>query len=168
MGTTMTSLVLRGEEVFIAQVGDSRCYRVRNEKIEQITEDHSWVNEQVRRGALTREEAETSPFKNIITRSLGNNPTVDVDIYTHDLQVGDIFLLCSDGLSNEVNEQEMKDAMLQGAPSQAALELVELALERGGRDNATVLILAVRDITKEREEESKNKRKGLSGLFGRG
>lgn len=161
MGTTLTVLVVRGEEAFIAQVGDSRCYRVRNGRIAQLTDDHSWVNEQVKRGALSLEEAEMSPFKNVITRSIGNAPSVDVDVFTEDLEAGDQFLLCSDGLSNEVSSDEMRDAMKRAAPSQAAWDLVDLALERGGRDNCTVLVLKILDITR------KNKKKGI--LFrGRG
>jgi len=165
MGTTITALVVRGEEAFIAQVGDSRCYRVRDGKISQITEDHSWVGEQVRLGGLTREQAEMSPFRNVITRCLGTSPSVDVDIFSEELRVGDIFLLCSDGLSGEVDEDEMRQAMLDGSPSEAARNLVDLALERGGRDNVTVLILAIRDIV---TDEPKPRKKGLGSLFGRG
>ena len=166
MGTTMTAIVTRGDEAFIAQVGDSRCYRVRNGKIEQMTQDHSWVGEQVRRGALSEEEAKLSPFRNVITRSLGNAPNVEVDIYTEELQIGDEFLLCSDGLSGEVSKEEMQDAMKNASPSAAAASLVELALEHGGHDNVTVLILAVRDIIKDKEKEKK--RKGLGAIFSRG
>lgn len=162
MGTTMTALVVRGEEAFIAQVGDSRCYRLRGNRIEQITDDHSWVNEQVKRGALTLEEAECSPFKNVITRSIGNGPSVDVDIFTEELKEDDQFLLCSDGLSNEVTAEDMRDAMKRSSPSKAAWDLVDLALEHGGRDNCTVLILKIGDILKKDK-----KKKGLAGLLGR-
>ena len=163
MGTTFTALVVRGEEAFIAQVGDSRCYRLRGNRIDQLTDDHSWVNEQVKRGALTLEEAECSPFKNVITRSIGNAPSVDVDIYTEELEEGDQFLLCSDGLSNEVSADEMRDAMKRNSPSRAAWNLVDLALERGGRDNCTLLILKILDILKKDK-----KKKGLGALLGRG
>lgn len=163
MGTTITALVVRGEEAFVAQVGDSRCYRLRGNRIEQITDDHSWVNEQVKRGALSIEEAEMSPFKNVITRSIGTAPSVDVDMFTLDLEAGVQFLLCSDGLSNEVAAGEMKDAMKGDSPSRAAWNLVDLALERGGRDNCTLLILKVLDIT----HKEKTKKKGLAGLLGR-
>ncbi len=163
MGTTITALVIRGEEFFIAQVGDSRCYRLRGNRIEQLTDDHSWVNEQVKRGALTQDEAEMSPFKNVITRSIGNAPYVDVDIITDELREGDQFLLCTDGLSNEISESDMKEAMQRGSPSQAAWDLIELALERGGRDNCTVLILKILQITRQQP-----RKKGLSSLWGRG
>lgn len=161
MGTTLTALVVRGEEAFIAQVGDSRCYRVRDDRIEQLTEDHSWVNEQVKRGALSQEEADMSPFKNVITRSIGNTPNVDVDIFAHEIEVGDQFLLCSDGLSNEVTADEMLDAMKNSSPSQAAWDLVNLALERGGSDNCTVLIVKITDISR------KSRKKRLGALLGR-
>ncbi len=164
MGTTMTALVIRGEDAFIAQVGDSRCYRLRDGRIEQLTEDHSWVNEQVKRGGLSEEEAELSPFRNVITRSLGNAPNVEVDIFTEELKVGDTFLLCSDGLTGHVKADEMAQAMKKASPSQAAQDLVDLALERGGRDNVTVLILSIIDIT----VCGKEKRKGLCALFNRG
>ena len=163
MGTTMTALVLRGEEAFVAQVGDSRCYRLRGEEIEQLTEDHSWVNEQVKRGGMTEEEALASPYRNVITRSLGNGPTVEVDVFAHKLEPGDAFLLCSDGLSGEVTADEMLEAMLETSPSQAASDLVDLALERGGHDNVTVLILAVKDVVKKKHK----KRRGLGALLAR-
>jgi len=161
MGTTLTALVVRGKEAFVAQVGDSRCYRVRDDSIEQLTEDHSWVNEQVKRGALSQQEAEMSPFKNVITRSIGTAPNVDVDIFTHEIEAGDQFLLCSDGLSNEVTADEMLDAMKKGSPSQAAWDLVNLALERGGSDNCTVLILKITDIS------HRPRKKRLGALLGR-
>jgi protein phosphatase len=162
MGTTFSALIIRGEEAIIAQVGDSRCYRLRGGKLEQLTEDHSWVNEQVRRGGMTREEAEQSPFRNIITRSLGNLPNVEPDIFQQELHEGDIFLLCSDGLTGEVSDDELKDALRNSAPSKAAWDLVELALNHGGKDNVTVLIVAVRDIIRK-----ERKRKGLAGLLAR-
>jgi protein phosphatase len=122
------------------------------------------VSEQVRLGGMTRQDAEMSPFRNVITRCLGTAPSVDVDIFSLDLKSGDVFLLCSDGLSGDVNEDEMRQAMLKYSPSEAALELIEKALERGGRDNITVLILAIRDII---NHEVKHKKKGLGALFAR-
>lgn len=162
MGTTFTGLVIRGDESFIAQVGDSRCYLVRDDEIRQVTDDHSWVNEQVKRGGMTEEEAMNSPYRNVITRSLGNAASVDVDIFTEGIKPGDRFLLCSDGLSGEVTADEMREAMLRGSPSRACAELVDLALERGGKDNITVLIVAVDDIVRK-----KNKKRGLGGMFAR-
>ncbi len=163
MGTTITAMVIRGEEAYIAQVGDSRCYRLRQGNIEQLTNDHSWVYEQVQRGALTLADAELSPFKNVITRSIGNAPSVEVDIFTETIKPGDQYLLCSDGLSNEVNKDEIKQAMVNGSPSQAAWDLIELARERGGRDNCTALVIKILDI---REKQPKAKGWGFFG--GRG
>jgi protein phosphatase len=167
MGTTMTALVLRGEEVFIAHVGDSRCYRLRGGKLEQLTEDHTWVNEQVKRGLMNQEEAELSPFRNVITRSLGNTPSVEVDIISDELKINDVFLLCSDGLTSEVSDDEIRDVLVKSSPSKAAWDLVELALDHGGQDNCTVLIVAIRDIIKpEDQDEPRKKRKGLAGILG--
>lgn len=164
MGTTSTILVIRGDEAYIAQVGDSRCYRVRGSKIEQISEDHSWVNEQVKLGALTHDQAMMSPFKNIITRSIGNAPNVDVDIFSIQIEEGDIFILCSDGLSNEVTDNEIRDAVNNNtSPSTAAWNLVDKALEHGGRDNTTILIAAVRELIKDKVPRKKGFFSFLSG-----
>lgn len=162
MGTTLTGLIIRGDEVIIAQVGDSRCYRLRSNKLEQLTQDHSWVNEQVRRGGMTAEEAAASPFRNVITRSLGNAPTVEPDIFQDALNEGDVYLLCSDGLTGEVSDSEIKETLQKSDPSNAAWDLVGLALDHGGRDNVTVLIVAIRAII-----GVERKRKGLAGLLAR-
>lgn len=161
MGTTLTGLVLRGDESFVVHVGDSRCYRLRAGTLEQLTEDHSWVNEQVQRGGMSREEAENSPFRNIITRSLGNYPTVEPDIVQDELREGDVFLLCSDGLTGEVSDDLIRDTLKDSCAARAAWDLVELALEHGGRDNVTVLVVAVREIMKKQR-----RRRGFA-LFGR-
>lgn len=145
MGTTVTTAVVRGHELYVAQVGDSRAYMIRDKQIRQITKDHSWVAEQVERGALSEEEAESSPFRNVITRSLGNNWTVEPDVYAEDLRVGDVIVLCSDGLSGQVSAEEMRQSVLDKAPSQAAMALVDMANEHGGADNITVMVLAVRE-----------------------
>ncbi|MDH7603022.1 MAG: Stp1/IreP family PP2C-type Ser/Thr phosphatase [Armatimonadota bacterium] len=152
MGTTITALVLRGDEAFIAQVGDSRCYLLRNGELKQLTEDHSWVNEQVKRGGLSREEAETSPFRNVITRSLGTSPTVDVDIFTEQITPGDMFLLCSDGLTNELSDDEIRNILANECASVAAWKLVDRALENGGHDNITALVVAVKDIVRPKKK----------------
>ena len=165
MGTTMTALAVRGQEAFVAHVGDSRCYLFRNGDLRQLTEDHSWVNEQVKRGGLTVEEAEASPFRNVITRSLGNAPNVEVDVFAEEIKAGDVFLLCSDGLTGEVSDDEIRRVLSNSAPSPAAWELVDLALEHGGRDNVTVLIVAVRELISEAGKRG-TKRKGLAGLLG--
>lgn len=159
MGTTMTTLVVRGREAFIAQVGDSRCYRKRGDNIEQITVDHSWVQEQLNRGALTEEEAQNSPYRNVITRSLGNNPSVEADIYNEELAEGDQFLLCSDGLSGYVGCEDMLSVLSRSSCAGSAKELVDMACERGGHDNITVIIVKIVKM-----EENEN---GAGGLITR-
>lgn len=147
MGTTLTAAVLCEDTLTIAQVGDSRAYLLRGGQISQVTEDHSWVAEQVRLGAMTLAEAQTSPFRNIITRSVGTAATVEADLFTQTVQAGDIFLLCSDGLTGHVEADEIQAIILENSPSAAAALLIETANERGGRDNITALVLAVRSLT---------------------
>jgi serine/threonine protein phosphatase PrpC len=154
MGTTFTGGVVRNDDLFVIHVGDSRLYRLRPDGIEQLTEDHSWVAEQVRRGVLTEEEANASPFRNVITRSLGATPDLEADLFRVKLERGDRFLFCSDGLSGMVPDDELLRWGLQGSPSVAAWNLVELANQYGGTDNITVLILAVQDVRPWPEEGS--------------
>jgi len=143
MGTTALVLVLREQSGYIAHVGDSRCYHFRNGDVAQVTEDHSWVNEQIKAGLISKENARTHKLRNIITRSLGYFDEVDIDTQVTGLVEGDAFLLCSDGLSNLVDEQELR-AIVTGHPVQdAARRLVELANNRGGDDNITVVIARV-------------------------
>ncbi len=146
MGTTLTAAVLCEDTLMIAQVGDSRAYLLRGGKITQITEDHSWVAEQVRLGAMTLAEAQVSPFRNIITRSVGTAATVEPDIFTQSLLAGDTFVLCSDGLTGHVDPPEIQEMVQGQSPSAAALALVEAANDRGGRDNITALVLSIRGL----------------------
>ena len=147
MGTTLTAVIVREDRMTVAQVGDSRAYLLRSRKISQLTEDHSWVAEQVRLGTMTLAEAQVSPFRNIITRSIGTSAVVEPDLFTQPLQVGDTLVLCSDGLSGHLEPQEIETLTEQHSPSAAALSLVEAANERGGRDNITALVLSVRALT---------------------
>jgi serine/threonine protein phosphatase PrpC len=146
MGTTLTAAVLCEDTLMIAQVGDSRAYLLRGGKITQITEDHSWVAEQVRLGAMTLAEAQVSPFRNIITRSVGTAASVEPDIFTQSLQAGDTIVLCSDGLTGHVEPSEIQMIVQDHSPSSAAMALVETANERGGRDNITALVLSIRGL----------------------
>ena len=146
MGTTLTAAVVHEDRVTIAQVGDSRAYLLRGDSLTQITQDHSWVAEQVRLGVMTLDEAQTSPFRNIITRSVGTSATVEADIATRALQAGDTLLLCSDGLTGHLDVSDMEAVLREHGPSVAAMRLVEEANRRGGRDNITVLILSVRGL----------------------
>jgi len=148
MGTTCTAAVLRNDDMYVAHVGDSRLYLIRDGELRRVSEDHSWVSEQVKRGALTEEEAQMSPFRNVITRSLGAEPDVEVDIYEEKIQKGDVLVLCSDGLTGYVPDAEILELAGTWSPSMAALKLVDRANELGGGDNITVLLVAVRDIQK--------------------
>jgi len=147
MGTTLTAAYVGTNEVFIAHVGDSRAYRWRGGQLERITEDHSLVEELLRQGRLTEEEAEEHPQRSIITRALGPEPVVEVDTFAVGARGGDVYLLCSDGLTSMVSEAAVA-AVLARAPSLAAAadELVAAALDAGGRDNVTVVLFRVEEI----------------------
>lgn len=143
MGTTALVLLLDAGNFFIAHVGDSRGYLLRDGRIEQLTEDHSLVNEKVKAGVLTPEEAKNHKLRNIITRSLGYMEEVEVDIQVRAVRRGDKFLLCSDGLSNLVTTGEIGEHMQRNTPQQASRKLIQLACDRGGDDNVTVVCVRV-------------------------
>jgi serine/threonine protein phosphatase PrpC len=145
-GTTCTLVLLEDGVAYLAHVGDSRAYLYRSGELTQITEDHSLVNKMVREGRLTREEAEHHPQRNIISRALGLDPTVDVDLLTLELVESDRLLLCSDGLSSMIEEQTLSDVLThERDPQSAAERLVDAANDAGGEDNITVVIIDVRD-----------------------
>lgn len=146
MGTTMTAAVVAEDRVYIGQVGDSRAYLIRAGAIRQVTSDHSWVAEQVRMGTLTPEEAESSPYRNVITRSIGTQAEVDPDVFVEEALAGDIWVLCSDGLTGHVKDEDIRLIASTQPPTEAARQLIELANSRGGRDNITVLVLHIRDL----------------------
>src|SRR5436305_1107647 len=156
--------------LFVAQVGDSRCWLLRERAVadgavgEQITEDRSWVQEQVSRGMMTLEDAEMSPFRNVITRSLGAAPEVEPDLFAIKLEPGDRFVLCSDGLSGMMSDAELFEIAREGSPSVAAWNLVDRAVENGGKDNVTVLVLDVQAI--EPWEEGTGRGEGATGRRG--
>jgi serine/threonine protein phosphatase PrpC len=141
MGTTVTAAVVSGRAAFFAHVGDSRCYLVRKGHIHQITEDHSLVNEQLKAGAITADEARHSRFKNIITRSVGFEEDVQVDVMALEIEPGDRLVICSDGLSNLAQDHEILETVLRAPLDEAPGELVDLANARGGDDNVTVVII---------------------------
>jgi|JI10StandDraft_1071094.scaffolds.fasta_scaffold26700_3 serine/threonine protein phosphatase PrpC len=143
MGTTSTVMFVSLDKAYIAHVGDSRAYCVRDGEIVQITEDHSLVHEQLKSGLITEEEAKTHQLKNIITRSVGVQEEVEVDTIVWKIQPGDSYLLCSDGLSNMMNDDEMQDIINKFDVEQGARELVDLANSRGGEDNITLILLKV-------------------------
>jgi protein phosphatase len=145
MASTITAAVIDGTHLTIAQVGDSRGYLIRNARLRQITRDHSLVEELVREGSLTHEQAAHHPQRNMVTRALGARPTVVVDIFDEELHDDDVVLLCSDGLYRCVDESEMARSLV--SESQVAADaLVALALQHGAPDNVSVIIARISTV----------------------
>jgi serine/threonine protein phosphatase PrpC len=143
MGTTTTSVFFCDDKAIIGHVGDSRVYLVRRGRIARLSEDHSLVAMQVKAGTITEEQARTSPFRNIISRALGVDPRVEVDTTSVEVEDGDTFLLCSDGLSSLVSDDEILHAVNENFMHRVPEVLVDLANERGGGDNITVVVAHV-------------------------
>jgi serine/threonine protein phosphatase PrpC len=142
MGSTLVAVLVRRERAYIVHVGDSRVYLVRGKEIRQLTQDHSLVMEQVRRGLLTREEAENSRMQNIITRALGTEQTVRVDQQELELEAGDVLLLTSDGLTRHIKDPQILSLIQSGANLQASCDaLIDAARRAGGEDNITCLLI---------------------------
>jgi len=142
MGTTLVAVHFRGREARIANVGDSRAYLLRSGGFRQITIDHSWVREQMDSGKISAEEAANHPFRNVITRALGTRPQVEVDLQKLPIEAGDRLLLCSDGLTGMLEDEEIARIVLESADtSQAVTRLVEEANAAGGEDNITVVLI---------------------------
>jgi protein phosphatase len=141
MGTTFTGALVTGRDVAIGHVGDSRMYRYRDGELERLTHDHSLVEEFVRQGKLTPEEAEVHPQRSIITRALGPEPEVQVDTFTYPGRDGDVYLMCSDGLTGMISEDQAAEILAAGGSlDDAAQALIDAANEGGGRDNITVVL----------------------------
>ena len=147
MGTTVTAALVDGRSAFIAHVGDSRCYLLRGARIYQVSEDHSLVNEQLKAGAISADEARHSRFKNIITRSVGFEQQVQVDLMGVELEHGDILLICCDGLSNMVEDSEILQVVEEAPLDEAPKRLIALANDRGGDDNITVVVVHAQEPT---------------------
>jgi protein phosphatase len=145
MGTTMTVALVEGMTVAIGHVGDSRAYLVRDEQMEQLTEDHSLVNELLKTGKLSEEEAHVHPQRSVITRAVGTDPDVDVDGFTIDAEEGDVFLICSDGLSDMVEDEQILEVLHQNRADldRAVKELVAAANKGGGEDNITAIAFRI-------------------------
>lgn len=141
MGTTMTAMLCESGRMHLVHAGDSRAYLFRDNSLRQLTDDHSWIAEQVRSGHMTLEEAENSQFRHVITRSIGFERDVEVDSAGVVVQTGDCFLLCSDGLTNFVREEELGEIMSSSWFRSLPQVLVDLANERGGDDNITVVVV---------------------------
>ena len=142
MGTTIVAASIEGSTLSVTNVGDSRLYVVGGHEIRQITRDHSWVEDMVRSGGMGREEARTHPDKNIITRAVGAEDSVKTDFFSVTLREGDMILMCTDGLTNMLNDEEIR-MVLDGARDivEKAEELVRRANENGGRDNISVILI---------------------------
>jgi len=142
MGTTVVLSITAFEFITVAHVGDSRCYLMNEEKIEQITEDHSLVNELIKTGQISADDAEQHPRKNVLVRALGTEPTINVDIQTLIWEVNDVILLCSDGLTNKVTNEEIESHLRTDKTlREKAIQLRNVANERGGEDNITIAIV---------------------------
>lgn len=141
MGTTLSVLWMSDNFVYIGHVGDSRVYLLRDGEFKQMTLDHSLVEQLVREGVLTEEEAQNHPRRNIITRAIGTDESVEVDVVVEERRKGDLWLACSDGLHGLVDDRQMRDALRQYAPEKAADVLLKAALDAGGRDNVTLVIV---------------------------
>ena len=144
MGTTLVAGVIKNRKLWIANVGDSRAYLIRGTRVEQITHDHSWVAEQVRAKVITEEQAQRHVYKNIVTRAVGTQPQVKVDLFRKRLQTNDVVLLCSDGLSNHVAPEDIQKVIRATPdPTQITEQLIALANERGGDDNITAIAVHI-------------------------
>jgi len=161
MGTTVVAMLVEGSTVSIAHVGDSRAYLLRGGLLRQLTQDHSWIEEKVRAGLMTRDEALFAQGRNVLSRAVGHEETVLVDLNELALQPGDRLLLCSDGLSGMVADEEIAAlTSVAASPEAACHELVACANGRGGRDNISVILLAA--------EAEKGLLSGMRRLFTRG
>lgn len=143
MGTTMVMSYLRGKHMYVGNVGDSRCYLFKKPHLWQITEDHSLINEQLRAGVMTEEQVHQFVGRNVITRSVGYERDVYPDIIDREVAPGEIFLLCSDGLSGLVTDQKISEILNENTPDKVVKACVEQALANGGDDNVTVMVIQI-------------------------
>ncbi|MBV8822453.1 MAG: Stp1/IreP family PP2C-type Ser/Thr phosphatase, partial [Ktedonobacteraceae bacterium] len=149
MGTTCVAMVICGNVAYIANVGDSRAYIVHGGQIKQVSQDHSWVAEQVRAGLLTEDQARSHAQRNVITRCLGTQTEVEVDIFAEVVEEHDTIVLCTDGLSGLVNDVELCTIAEQYAPQESVYHLVERANEHGGPDNITAIVVRILEVGEE-------------------
>jgi protein phosphatase len=146
MGTTVVGFLLGGNVAAVAHVGDSRAYRLRAGRLDQLTQDHTWVNEQVVAGFLSKEQARSHPLKNVVTRALGGESDVLVDVREIEVRPGDIYLLCSDGLTGMLSDADIRDRLgSNGSLHEICRRLVNDSNARGGIDNVTVVVLAIEE-----------------------
>ncbi len=158
MGTTMTACMLEGERLVIAQVGDSRAYLLHKGKLQQLTRDHSLMADMIEAGQLTPEEARNHPQRSVITRALGSDPNTRPDIYEINIETGDRLLVCSDGLSSMVRDEDIEKTMQRVAdPQRCASQLVNEAIANGGHDNVTVIVSDVTGFAEKRARKAARK-----------
>ena len=145
MGTTLVVAMWHDNKVSVGHIGDSRLYRLRGETLEQVTRDHSLLQEQIDSGMITREQARHSQNKNLVTRAVGIDPQVEAEVHTYGVEQGDIYLLCSDGLSDMVSDEDIQLTLnsLSANLGLAAQQLVQQANDNGGRDNVSVILVRV-------------------------
>lgn len=142
MGATVVAVMVSEERASIAHAGDSRAYRLRNSELERLTRDHSFIEEQVRRGLMTQREASSSTLQNVLMRAIGIEPEIEVEVNEELFAEGDVLLLCSDGLTKELSDAQIASVLANAErPDAAAEQLVDLANEAGGGDNITVIVL---------------------------
>ncbi|MEC1256736.1 protein-serine/threonine phosphatase PrpC [Bacillus subtilis] len=154
MGTTIVCALFTGKTVSVAHIGDSRCYLLQDGDFVQVTEDHSLVNELVRTGEISREDAEHHPRKNVLAKALGTDQSVSIDTRSFDIEPGDKLLLCSDGLTNKVEGTELKDILQSdSAPQEKVNLLVDKANQNGGEDNITAVLLELALQVEEGEDQ---------------
>ncbi len=146
MGTTVTVLWEGDADVFIGHVGDSRAYLYRDGVLSQVTQDHSVVAEMMRQGILTKEKAKKHPYRNVITRAVGTASGIEVEIHSRDKRPGDIWLICSDGLYGMMEEADIESALRSLPLEEAAEKLLKMALDNGGRDNVSLVLLQVAEV----------------------
>ena len=163
MGTTLTTAILEKERLIIAQVGDSRAYLLHNGSLQQITRDHSLMADMIEAGQLTEAEARVHPNRSVITRAIGSDPHMQPDLYELNVETGDRLLLCSDGICGMIEDSEIASIM-RGAPSAqtCADQLVEAALNAGGFDNATAVVVDIEGFKAVREKKQRRKSKALA------
>ena len=146
MGTTIVAARFYDGRVGIAHVGDSRCYRLRENVLEQLTRDHSYVQDQLEKGLISEDEAKHSPQKNLITRALGIDAIAEADVQEFRTQPGDTYLLCSDGLSDLVDDESLQaELVTDQSPAERTKTLIDAANANGGRDNISVIVVVVGD-----------------------
>ena len=145
MGTTLVVCLFYDDFLTVAHVGDSRLYRMRDDLFEQVTRDHSLLQEQIDSGLISKEDARSSHNKNLVTRAVGIDPEVDAEVHSYDVQAGDIFLLCSDGLNDMIEDEEIQMTLiaLRSNLELTAQQLVQAANDAGGRDNVSVMLVRV-------------------------